>query len=799
MVDLFYKPKYFDTYKKTQDYGRTEFYKALYHEMQHRRGSVIQAVLDGGECKAVKCAYRLDKIINLDQFFNTANDTYSKNANFYTTVNTFNKPQRTSENMRYRTAFFLDIDLHTKSGDYDVLLDARKKETAAVLEDAFDKGQLPIPTMIVDTGRGYAMYYVLKHSIANTPKAAKIQNFFNLIYNQLAKKTNQLLSAAKNPLVGSVDMKVYDNARLCRIPGTYNAKADEMCKVSYINYDQNGTPTYFELSDIASFVLSPKQTTKAQNVKPTRKTRAEVKDSGLGFCYARVQMLEKLQTMRGSGCDNNCREQMLFILYNTLVPVYGTKEAFARIEEFNAKFTTPLSEKELKNVPNSAAKVTGNDGHVGYYKLTNKYIVTSLGMTKDEIKVIGLGKKRRDKERQAKREEKMATLAKIEDLLRNTTSDTMTYAQIAELNHVSEITVKRFAKKLGIVRHAYPSTISHKIGSESITSAPRFNVSPTGCSMAQPCKPKNEEQYDEELAHNPFYTVYKNDKCTYEQMLTCSDDEINTDVSSNDKPNLDLYAFLNAWEYRLADKGWAGDSLYKKINEIVDIADKRNWDVYDMAAHLNSNLHLYQDWEDTYILSTELDWLKAYLRNKRKQSWKGPKRARKKSIATQEFHVEPNKSFDFDKRFCTVTVKNYPWLDSKWIRILMHVFRTEWKTPTYTIDGVSIDGAIIDTCFAAMTTDDIVTVLERLCNYNGEIKYPHAFIVKMVYKLKKCILKQKGTIVRKYQPETEDSDTDFDIDWDAYLDYANDAEEQTEYDEENFDQYSSYYGEEYLA
>lgn len=767
MADIFFKPMYFGTYENTLDYGRRAFYQILYHEIYSRKGNIIQTVFDNGECKLVRSSGNLNQISNIDEFLHIANRAYGKTAECYTTVNVFNKPKRTSENMRYRTAFFVDIDIHSLSDDYDIMLDVRKKETAEVIEAAFASGDLPVPTMIVDTGRGFALYYVLRNSIANTPRTTKIKSFFELIYTQLVKKTDKILSDAKNPMVGSVDTKVYDAARLCRIPGTYNAKAEEICKVSYINFDANKNPVYFELGDIASYVLAPKRNGSIKVEENTHKSRSVTKDTGLGFCYARIQALEKLQELRGHACVDNCREQMLFILYNTLLPVYGIQESITRIADFNNKFTSPLSEKELKHVPNSAQKAAGQDGHLGFYKLTNQYIIESLAMTEEEIKIVGIGVRKKDKERKSRREEKQAIFAQIEDLLKNTSSDTMTYAQIAELTHVSEITVKRFAKKLGIIRHAYPKATNH-MSQESIISAPRSNVSPSGVSMAQPCKMKEQKENKE----NTNKILLDNKKYEQSFMRSCDSKYDNQNTSLIDQStfimdkSIDVVTFLNAWEYRLTGMGWAGQALYAQINNIVDIADMRNWDIRDLVEHLNSNLHLYENWEDTYIITEEQKWLKKYLREKRKASWNGPEHKHKKKENTEDM-LRPNKTFELDHRFCGITVKNYPWLDSKWLRIVMQIFKCEWKTSSYNINGMEVPTTYVDKCFAAMRQKDIIELLERLCKYIGKIEHPYAFIVSVVYKMKQHVL-DKDTATEdnhRYETFVEPEWCDYDDDY----------------------------------
>ena len=86
---------------------------------------------------------------------------------------------------------------------------------------------------------------------------------------------------------------------------------------------------------------------------------------------ARLDQLQKLQELRGADCTNDCREQLLFIAYSTLVQI-NSETAAERLQEINEKFTDPLDQSELDHIIEETNNSKGYD-HRGYYKLKNEY------------------------------------------------------------------------------------------------------------------------------------------------------------------------------------------------------------------------------------------------------------------------------------------------------------------------------------------------------------------------------------------------------------------------------------------
>ena len=749
----FYTPKYFNTYKKCADYGREEFYDILYHELPGRSGYVIQAAFENGECKKITSC---NKIEGLKDKLWIGYTPDRMTTNFYTSVNVFNNGKRISENMRFRTAFYIDIDIHSPNGEQDWFLDVKKTETQKVIENAFDDGKLPIPTMIVDTGRGFALYYVLKNSIANVPNAAKIHSFFDLVYDKLILKYREVLLAAKNDMVGSVDPRVKDVSRLCRIPGTHNPNNGEICKVTYINRScENNEYVYFDLSDITPYIFTGKKPQYKNASKSTTQNVSTLPNSDStsypiqGICNSRLKALELLRDLRGDRCVDNCREQMLFILYNILIPMVGKKNAGEKLAEFNNKFVIPLKNTELDHIIEGAERVISKDGHTGFYKLRTKFIIDTLNISDEELEVIGLGVCKRQLEREAKRNEKTKRNAQIEQLLKNTGSESMTYYEIAEICNVSERTVKRLAKQLGITRHSYPTAVNSSVNAESANSAARSIVSVFSTSITECCAEPIYEGKSNNADNRNLEEDYEADNVNTEEVAFYNNE--NNPNLKNAIHGIDIKAFWNTWNAILYDTGWAGEKLLEKLEQVLDIADERKWNLTDLADHMNKNIGLYKNWEETYVISAEQKWLEGYLRDKKKVSWNGPEKKKAKETSLKG---RTGSTFIVDRRFYGITVKRYPWLDTRWLKVVMNVFRSEWGVSTYKIDGEEIEGKYVDTCFHNMEHDDIVELLHRLCCCDAKIEKPYAYIVKAVYKMKNYLLKDKDTCIIKYDPES---------------------------------------------
>ena len=417
---------------------KRRFLQVLHHDK--KGGQMIRLRIDGKKSEQ-------RSFCDIDELAATGTDT----AGYYVTVNTFRGYTRESSKIFNFTSIYIDIDCH-RSDDPDIIEDA-KKRTMNILQEAYASRTLAIPTMITDTGRGIGLQYVLDKSIANTGRTEKMIAFFKRVRKSMFEKYKKILSGDS---MIEVDAAVLDDSRVCRLPGTYNKKAGKFCRLISVSGN------YYELSELVQgcYLWDWKTEKEYKEAKEEKEKKKKKIASGsvvsfaeyrLPFLTTRLEQLEQLQEMRGEGCTDSCREQILFIAYSALKQLDPAK-ATLRLQAMNTRFVDPLSQTELDHIIQETDQSVGID-HKGYYKLSNAYVVDMLALTDEEINALGIGQGlKRTAARKAARDRKKEKREKIVELL--TQADSLTYAQIAEATGVSRRTICTIAKYEGLMRYA---------------------------------------------------------------------------------------------------------------------------------------------------------------------------------------------------------------------------------------------------------------------------------------------------------------------------------------------------------
>lgn len=415
---------------------RKTFLETLYHD--RRNGQMILLHKDRNQMIPLSTC-------DIDELELAATGT-----DVYTTVSTFKGNRRTSVNVFNYGSIYIDLDCHSENS---AQVENAKKLAAEILEVAYADGLLAVPTMITDTGRGYGLQYVLTRSIANTWKTEKIRAFYKRVRKALIEKYTEILSVA--PQAAQPDTAVQDDARVCRIPGTYNVAADAYCRLVSVSGKR------YELSQIVQdchlWDWKPDEVYKREKEEKESRRKARVTagkvvsfaDYAMPFLSARLDQLTKLQDLRGNGCEGY-REQILFIAYSTLVQIDRSTAAL-KLQELNARFANPLDQTELDHIVAETDSSIGID-HRGFYKLKNTYIIERLGLSDDEIKTVGLNMGwRRTAERQAARDKRKELREKVIGLLKQ--DDYLTYEEISAIAGVSRRKVCTIAREEGLMRY----------------------------------------------------------------------------------------------------------------------------------------------------------------------------------------------------------------------------------------------------------------------------------------------------------------------------------------------------------
>lgn len=300
------------------------------------------------------------------------------NMDTYMSINSFYVPKRSSECIRHINACYLDIDNHAKN---KVNIDS----VLYFFEEHFFNIEVPKPSLIIKTGRGLALYWLLE----NLPKQGL--PLWTLVQEELYKKVKGIETYIKDI---EVDPATLDVSRVFRIAGSKNTKSNTIAKIhSYSNQK-------YRLDKIIDGYLPELKIIrekKKKNIKLNNKQKKVVfLYTTYNLHYSRLMDIVKLQQIRNGKC-NGQRELMCF-LYRYYSCLYVKKHDVATQNtlEFNSKFSEPLSYTEVLKATKKAEEAyeewlknepvmkNGKLYKRGGYNYTNKKLIELLKITLDE-------------------------------------------------------------------------------------------------------------------------------------------------------------------------------------------------------------------------------------------------------------------------------------------------------------------------------------------------------------------------------------------------------------------------------
>lgn len=317
-------------------------------------------------------------------------------ADTYITPNTFYIPGRSNNSIRQFRALYIDLDLDQYSKTeafYEIYLKAAQ-------------GEIPKPTMIVDSGRGLHCYWRIDHA----PKGAAYtwQELEDYLYKQL------------KPL--GADIKATDSARVLRLPSTINSRNGAMCEVLE---DNDITYSMYELREkYLNYVKKDKQDPKVKNQGSTKKVKNLFNSYTLHLARAQdIETIIRLRDYKVKGYRNS-----LTHLYSYWKGIYirDPKTLLEVVENFNNRLLDPLKVTEIRAIVKSTTKAiegfisyeqgirSGDDKRVskamksrGGYWYTNDRLIEMLEITQEEqkhLKTIISKREKQDRQTKAKRE-----------------------------------------------------------------------------------------------------------------------------------------------------------------------------------------------------------------------------------------------------------------------------------------------------------------------------------------------------------------------------------------------------------
>ena len=368
------------------------------------------------------------------QYYFEGIDDLSINLNdkdVYISQNTFNNRSRRLTHLKELKALYIDIDC------YKVNL---SKEAVKYFMENDLYGQIPVPNMLIDSGRG--LYYIIfleNTKVEDLPK-------WQLVERYLYEKLKNL----------GADNKALDATRVLRVVGSTNSKNNELVKVIDA-YDYQYTLDEIIENYIPEVNEDRKEKQKPKGVRKKGRKKKFVSLFNLyNLYYTRFKDIKKLVEIRNYEMTGY-REITLFLIRYFLNVYHGDDDlVMEEVLEINNSFTEPLEINEVFNATRSGA--IGATERV--YKYSNDKLIKLLNITPSEQKematIIGKSEKyyRNNKNRREQRRNEEGLTNKEADKLKNE-------ERILELKR-KKYTLKQISKELNL-SISYVKKISMKM------------------------------------------------------------------------------------------------------------------------------------------------------------------------------------------------------------------------------------------------------------------------------------------------------------------------------------------------
>lgn len=312
------------------------------------KGWITKAEINGGAFK--QWHYKFNQLLDID---------FSK-ENTYLSLNTFYKTYRRIENLKELNCIHMDLDTYkTKFSKTQILMN---------LDHNYFGKIIPIPNLIIDSGRGlYLIWLIEPVPYKALPLWKAVEEY---IYSQLKEF--------------GADRMALDPTRVLRVPGSINSKSNTMVKTLETN------EYIHKLREIQTEYLPdiPKHE-KNKSLAPKKKGRPKkvvYMFNERSLYLARITDLVKLCELRNYDLEGE-REMILF-LYRYYLNYFFEDEqkALGDTLELNGMFVKPLPTKEATKATESAEKVYKEKSKD--YKYKNETLIELLQIAEDEEKYM---------------------------------------------------------------------------------------------------------------------------------------------------------------------------------------------------------------------------------------------------------------------------------------------------------------------------------------------------------------------------------------------------------------------------
>ena len=280
-----------------------------------------------------------------------------KGKDVYISQNTFNNKSRRLIHLKELKALYIDIDCYKMN---------LSKEAVKYFMENDLYGQIPVPNMLIDSGRG--LYYIIFLENTMAEELPKWQ----LVEKYLYEKLKDL----------GADNKALDATRVLRVTGTVNSKNNSIVKV-IDTYDYQYTLDEIIENYIPEVNEDRKEKQKPKGVRKKGRKKKFVSLFNLyNLYYTRFMDIKKLVEIRNYEMTGY-REITLFLIRYFLNVYHGDDDlVMEEVLEINNSFTEPLEKDEVfKATISGATRATEN-----VYKYSNDKLIKLLDITPLEQK-----------------------------------------------------------------------------------------------------------------------------------------------------------------------------------------------------------------------------------------------------------------------------------------------------------------------------------------------------------------------------------------------------------------------------
>ena len=314
-------------------------------------------------------------------------------CDYYITGNRFKDNIRKADNLFGLSNIVIDIDCHNGVWleDHDKMIEENRKrarERDGLIVDLvrnlrdglFGQEGFPTPNAIVYTGRGVQVWFSLESC------SAKLAEIYKKTVHYLCEMITKFIRKFKRFKDFNLDESASANAvGLFRLPGSRNTKAHTKGNFEIIHNKKLDLVLYFNRFVLGFDWNNIKQCFKHQDINLFPINRENMMINYLTY-----------DNSRHAGEEGH-RDHVCFIVYNAWLTTSGDEKlAWKRTVDVNNRFVRPLPQSELETYMRSSTRVGG-------YKLTNDWIISTLGLDEKEMEYIGIApfqkRKKSDKKR----------------------------------------------------------------------------------------------------------------------------------------------------------------------------------------------------------------------------------------------------------------------------------------------------------------------------------------------------------------------------------------------------------------